>query len=153
MTEIRAATPADLDLVAALDADLFGADGWSRDVMTAEFAAAGKTRQVLVAVAGRELSGYAILLTIPEVADLQRIGVARAARRQGVGSRLMEVLTDHAVGSGCERMLLEVNAYNESAIAFYSRLGFLEIARRPGYYHAGTDAVVMARDLPRRATP
>jgi ribosomal-protein-alanine N-acetyltransferase len=45
-------------------------------------------------------------------------------------------------------MLLEVDAHNEAALAFYRRHGFLEISRRPGYYRAGTDAVVLARDLP-----
>ena len=149
MTEIREATSRDLDQVTALDADLFGADGWSAAVISAEFAAAGETRHLVVAVSGAQLTGYAILLTVAEVADLQRIGVAREAQRQGLGSLLMEALNTRAVDCGCERMLLEVDAYNGSAIAFYRRLGFLEIARRPGYYHAGTDAVVMARDLPR----
>jgi [ribosomal protein S18]-alanine N-acetyltransferase len=149
-TQIREATAGDLDLVAALDADLFGADGWSPAVMAAEFAAAGETRTLVVAASGSDLFGYAILLTVAEVADVQRIGVARAAQRRGLGSLLMQELMTHATASGCERMLLEVDAYNGSAIAFYQRLGFVEIARRPGYYHTGTDAVVMSRDLPGR---
>jgi ribosomal-protein-alanine acetyltransferase len=142
----------DLDEVMALDADLFGADGWSPAVMSAEFAAGGETRQLVVAVCGPRLVGYAILLTVADVADLQRIGVAREAQRQGLGSRLMDAVTARALGSGCERMLLEVDAHNESALAFYRNHGFLEISRRPGYYRAGTDAVVLARDLSRRTT-
>jgi ribosomal-protein-alanine N-acetyltransferase len=150
VTEIRDAEPGDLDLVAALDAELFGLDGWSPATMAAEFAAGGETRTVVVAVSGSDLVGYAILLTLAEVADVQRIGVAREAQRRGLGSMLMEALTLHATGLGCERMLLEVDAHNSPSIAFYHRLGFVEIARRSGYYHAGTDAVVMSRDLPRR---
>ncbi len=152
MTEIREATPGDLDLVAALDVELFGADGWTPAMMAAEFAAAGDTRSLVVAASGTDLFGYAILLTVAEVADVQRIGVAKAAQRRGLGSQLMEALAAQAIASGCERMLLEVDAHNGSAIAFYRRLGFVEIARRPGYYHAGTDAVVMSQDLERRAS-
>ena len=151
MTEIREARSGDLDLVAALDTDLFGADCWTPAAMAAEFAAAGETRALVVAASGTDLVGYAILLTVADVADLQRIGVARSAQRRGVGSLLMEALAIHAIGSGCERMLLEVNALNGSAIRFYQRLGFAEIARRVGYYRAGADAVVMSRDLPRRS--
>jgi [ribosomal protein S18]-alanine N-acetyltransferase len=150
VTEIRDAEPGDLDLVAALDAELFGLDGWSPATMAAEFAASGETRTLVVAVSGSDLVGYAILLTLAEVADVQRVGVARDAQRQGLGSMLMEALVSRATGLGCERMLLEVDAHNSPAIAFYHRLGFVEIARRPGYYHDGTDAVVMSRDLPRR---
>lgn len=148
MTEIRDATAEDLDAVAALDVDLFGADGWSTANMAAEFAAAGRTREVLVAVSdvGR-VFGYAISLALGEVVDVQRIGVTRETQRQGVGTGLMEVLMDRALVAGCERMLLEVDAHSAAAIAFYRRLGFREIGRRPGYYHAGVDALVLELQL------
>ena len=40
-------------------------------------------------------------------------------------------------------MLLEVAADNDAAQALYASAGFVEIARRPGYYPGGRDAVVM----------
>ncbi len=152
MTQVRDAQPRDLDAVVALDADLFGADSWSPAVMTAEFAATAETRQLVVARSGARVTGYAIVLTVGEVADLQRIGVARDEQRRGLGSLLMAALTTRAEASGCVRMLLEVGADNSSAVAFYQRFGFQEIARRPGYYRTGTDAVVMERDLAGRTT-
>jgi ribosomal-protein-alanine N-acetyltransferase len=146
---VRAAKPSDLEPVTALDADLFGADAWSPTAMAAELGAE-ESRFVVVAMSGTALTGYAILLTLGEVADVQRIGVAREAQRSGVGSMLLNVLVASAVGSGCARMLLEVSAENLSASAFYHRHGFSEVARRPGYYSGGAAAVVMARDLSRR---
>ena len=61
--------------------------------------------------------------------------------------RRLDALVTRAVLAGCERMLLEVDAGNRPAGAFYRRHGFDEIARRPRYYPSGADAVVMARDL------
>jgi len=151
VTEIRDAQPADLAPVADLDAALFGADRWSPATMAAEFAAIGESRAVVVAVAGTRPVGYAISLTVADVADLQRIGVARDAQRQGLGSRLLAVLVDRAVSAGCVRMVLEVDARNEPASTFYLRHGFAEVARRSRYYPDGSDAIVMARELARQA--
>lgn len=109
-----------------------------------------ETRAVLVAMSGTELIGYAILLVVAEVADVQRMAVAAAAQRQGLGTRLLEALVDRAVEAGCERVLLEVSVTNDAAVALYRGLGFDELARRPGYYRDGSDALVMARELPRR---
>jgi len=136
--------------VLALDSALFGAEGWTPAGMATEFAGLGDTRTLIVAYAGDELLGYGILLAVAEIADLQRIGVASKAQRRGLGSRLLQVLVDRATGSGCDRMLLEVDAHNVAATALYRRLEFVEISRSPDYYREGADAIVMARDLRRR---
>lgn len=149
MTEIRDAEPADLESLTTLDAELFGADDWPRATMLAELAAVGETRSFLVATSASELVGFAILLVAAEVADVQRIAVATAAQRQGLGTRLLATLLERAAGAGCERVLLEVGTGNAAAIALYQSLGFDEVARRPGYYRGGADALVMARELPR----
>jgi ribosomal protein S18 acetylase RimI-like enzyme len=81
------------------------------------------------------------------VADLQRIAVRPAARRQGLGRELLEELFDRATGLGAIRMLLEVAASNEAAIGLYESFGFEPISRRHDYYADGADAVVMERSL------
>jgi [ribosomal protein S18]-alanine N-acetyltransferase len=179
VTELREATWADLEAVSALDAALFGVDGWSPAAMAAEFAfvgggvenqggreddggwnvdqsggetarrdeAAGGARTVLVLTSGPDLVGYAILLAVGDVADVQRIGIAVEWQGRGLGGRLLEELEARAFAGGCRRVLLEVAALNASALALYRRHGFVEIARRSGYYRDGDDAIVMARDL------
>ena len=57
--------------------------------------------------------------------------------------------TEWAEAMGAERMLLEVEVDNASAIALYDRFGFEPIARRTDYYGPGRDALVMSRDLGR----
>ena len=46
------------------------------------------------------------------------------------------------------RILLEVSATNDAALAFYASAGFVEIDRRRRYYRDGTDALVLQAPVP-----
>lgn len=146
MTELRDAEVGDLDAVAALDAMLFGSSCWSHDAMRTEFEALGDTRTIIVAVSGDGMCGYGILLIVGDGADLQRVGVAHARQRNGVGTRLVAALVERAERARCRQVMLEVAADNAPAISLYGRLGFVELSRRPAYYPDGVDAVVMRRE-------
>jgi [ribosomal protein S18]-alanine N-acetyltransferase len=139
VTSFRPATDADVDAVAALEADIFGADAWSPASVREEVTAA--SRQCFVAVEDGEIRGYVVVRDAGDVADLQRIAVAPAMRRRGLAAQLLR----RCDVSAYDRTLLEVRADNVAAIAFYRREGFSEIARRRTYYADGTDAVVMQR--------
>ena len=131
---VRPATAADVDALAALEADLFGADAWSRASVGAEVAAG----RVLVAD-DEGIAGYVVTLAAGDVLDLMRIAVRPDRRRHGLAHALLEAAwTDR-------RMLLEVSERNADAIAFYAAEGFTEIARRDRYYRDGSAAVVMER--------
>lgn len=92
---------------------------------------------------GRVLAGEAELLTL---------AVAPAARRRGIGARLVAAFLARAHAASARRAFLEVAADNTAALALYARAGFAEAGRRRGYYRhpsgAATDALVLARDLP-----
>lgn len=141
---IRPATPADLDALVAADSSCFGTRAWSETLVTQELAA--DSRFVVVAESDAIL-GYASLMEVADVADVQRIAVLPDARRRGVGARLLDMLLMRARLSGCARVLLEVRADSEAAIGLYRSFGFEEIDRRHGYYGAGVDALVLATAL------
>ena len=131
---VRPATAADVDALAALEADLFGADAWSPASVGAEVTA-GR-----VLVADEEgIAGYVVTLAAGDVLDLMRIAVRPDRRRHGLAHALLEA------ASTDRRMLLEVSERNAGAIAFYAAEGFTEIARRDRYYRDGSAAVVMER--------
>jgi ribosomal-protein-alanine N-acetyltransferase len=147
VSDLRAATVADLDALVALDAALFGANAWSRTAMSAELATAGRPRLVLVAVRDDALVGLGVLLTVADSAELLRLGVAGEHQRAGVGSALLAALVARSVAARCGQLTLEVAADNAPARLFYERHGFVGIGRRPRYYPDGTAAVVMRLDL------
>ncbi len=138
---VRAATAADVPAIARLEAALFGPDAWSEPQVRDEIGS--ERRGALVAVEGDHLVGYATTVTADGTADLNRIAVTADRQRQGVARLLLEEVLAAARGRGDGRMLLEVSAANEAALAFYRGAGFAEIDRRRRYYRDGSDAVVM----------
>ncbi|MES1262055.1 MAG: GNAT family N-acetyltransferase [Acidobacteriota bacterium] len=80
--------------------------------------------------------------TAPDEAELLNLGVAPAARRQGVAAALLEALREAARGE----IFLEVAEPNHAAVALYRKLGWVAIAIRKGYYSNGkVNAVVMKK--------
>jgi ribosomal-protein-alanine N-acetyltransferase len=90
--------------------------------------------------------GYAVVLDVLDEAHLLNIGVVHAAQRRGFGRCLLKHLISAAKNKGARQFFLEVSPSNLSAIALYRRAGFVEIARRKGYYPSPDgreDAIVM----------
>lgn len=82
------------------------------------------------------LQGFAVFYRLPFEAELQAITVAPQMRRQGVASALLEAGVAQANKWGSERLLLEVRASNQAAIAVYRRAGFQHDGVRRGYYRS-----------------
>ncbi|BBI70160.2 hypothetical protein HAALTHF_01930n [Vreelandella aquamarina] len=76
------------------------------------------------------LMGYALLAKLPFDAELQAIGVLPACQGQGIGQRLLNKVVAVAKQWQAERLLLEVRAGNQRAIALYQQAGFGEDGRR-----------------------
>lgn len=144
---IRTATPADADAIAILEAECQGEDAWSANLVREGVTGDLPTIQYLVAETAGAVNGYAVASYAGDIAELQRIGVATEARRQGIASALLDAIVVHAPTTGADRMLLEVRADNREALSFYASRDFVEIDRRPRYYKDGVDAVVMRLPL------
>lgn len=142
---LRAATPADVPALAALEHLLFGADAWSESAVASDLDAPG--RLVLVGERDDAVVGYAVTALSGEVADLQRIAVAPDHQRTGVAAALLAQAVSTAQQEGAGRMLLEVSTTNTAALGLYAAAGFTAIDRRRRYYRDATDAVVMCRPL------
>ncbi|GEN25675.1 hypothetical protein HCU01_36240 [Halomonas cupida] len=86
------------------------------------------------------LLGYAMLALQPFDAELEAILVASEARRQGIAGRLLDRVVTAARDQQLERLLLEVRAGNQAAIALYRAAGFQLDGVRKGYYPPGPAA-------------
>ena len=134
-----------IDDVLPLEQELFVDDRWTARTYWSELGQLD-TRHYLVALDGVEVVGYAGLCDYPDEALVQTIGVAPAAQGTGLGTRLLTALLEEAERRKQHRVLLEVRADNDRAIALYERFGFRRTGVRHGYYQpSGTDALVMTR--------
>ena len=94
---------------------------------------------------GREqLLGYLVCSRYDEVWHLMNIAIDPVARRQGLGSRLLDAMLESAGADSS--YTLEVRTANAPAIALYERYGFRSAGTRPRYYQdTGEDAMIMWR--------
>lgn len=153
MTEPAAVLPGsagDLSALVRLETASMGADAWGEAALAGELAGIPGIRTVLVvAEPGRGVvldggpAAYGVLRAVGDTADVQRLVVAPAYRRQGLGGALLRALLHEATDGGCTRVLLEVATDNSAARALYAAYGFAEIARRRGYYSVRRDALVL----------
>lgn len=143
---LRDMTLADLDVVCALENRLFPIDYWPRQMFLDELAQP-ETRRYLVAEAAGAVVGYAGLLCIEPIADVQTIAVVPEAEGRGIGTTLLTALIREAGDRGARDVLLEVRADNPRAQRLYRRFGFEQIHVRRRYYRDGVDALIMRLEL------
>ncbi|WP_338748454.1 ribosomal protein S18-alanine N-acetyltransferase [Janibacter alittae] len=141
----------DLEQLAGLEVELFGAEAWSPASWWGELAGRPR-REYLLAEDEGGVAGYAGLDHGGGVSDVMTIAVLPRARGVGLGRRLLDELVDRAVRVGAQRLLLEVRADNAAARGLYSARGFELLATRRGYYPDGVDALVLALDLSQELT-
>ena len=147
---LRRMTDDDVPGVLALEPLLFPDDPWSEATLREELAQVPDTRWYLVAERDGVLVGYAGLLVGPDDAEVLTVAVAAEHQDSGVGRALLDALVLEATGRRCAAVLLEVRADNAAALRLYEQAGFERIARRRGYYAAGSvDALVLRRRLAR----
>lgn len=96
--------------------------------------------------------GFILLRAVADEAEILTLAVRPAARRRGLGARLVREGGTAAAARGATRLFLEVAEDNAAALALYTKAGFAEAGRRPGYYaRAGggrRDALILALNLP-----
>lgn len=148
---IRAATPADLDPIMAIERAEFPTDAWSAGMMREELDS--PHGHYLVEEDAGRIRGYAGLRAPARAADgdVQTIAVSGAHRGAGLGRALLRALISEADARHVRDLFLEVRADNPVAQALYASEGFEEVGRRAAYYQPdGVDALVMRLDVPRR---
>ena len=68
-------------------------------------------------------------------------------RRGGRAAAALAALIDFAAKADLESIYLEVRPSNTAAIALYESLGYLQVGRRPNYYHKPKeDALILRKE-------
>ncbi len=91
-------------------------------------------------------NGFIVWRVVADEAELITIGVAPAARKTGIASAMLAIMTGDAKKRGAKKIFLEVAENNTAARALYDRNGFVTVGRRPKYYD-GIDAIIMEKQI------
>ncbi|WP_457974875.1 ribosomal protein S18-alanine N-acetyltransferase [Arthrobacter sp. D1-17] len=138
--------PADIPAVHQLEERLFPVDAWPLQMFVDELSQP-ETRRYLIAEAPDGIIGYAGLMCIEPIADVQTIAVVPEYEGRGIGSALLRELISEGRRRGAADLLLEVRADNPRAQQLYRRFGFEQIHVRRKYYRDGVDALIMRLEL------
>jgi ribosomal-protein-alanine N-acetyltransferase len=141
---VEPARPGDLAQIMILERAGFTGRLWSPTAWAEEIGRLGH-----IVLVGRDATGQpvgaAAWSAVAETAELLRLVVDPARRRQGWGRRLVEAGLEWAAQTGAEVVFLEVAEDNQAASQLYLGLGFSVIDRRRDYYNPGQPAIVMRR--------
>ncbi len=143
--EIRSMIAADVAQVAAIEVASFSSP-WREDTFHALLAR--DAVELLTAVEGSTVVGYAVVWCILDQGELSNVAVAPSHRRKGLGRRLLKRVIEVAGARGVRHLFLEVRVSNSVARALYQDFGFEELGRRKGYYDdPPEDAILMQATL------
>ncbi|MEL5848443.1 MAG: ribosomal protein S18-alanine N-acetyltransferase [Candidatus Igneacidithiobacillus chanchocoensis] len=144
---LRVMTAADLDAVAALEAEI-SPGPWTRGIFR-DCLLAGYDAWVDSDADGI-LRSFGVLSVGAAEAHILNLGVHPEWRRRGLGRAMLEHLLCRAQQLGAERAFLEVRVSNLAAQALYHQFGFHEIGVRLQYYRnkeGREDALVLSLTL------
>ncbi len=117
------------------------AEAWGIDAFALQLALPG-------AIGWLDRRGGMILARVAaDEVEVLTLAVDPAARRRGLGTRLLDAAMTLATSRGARVAFLEVSIGNVAARTLYARAGFTPTGRRPRYYADGTDALVLRRTL------
>lgn len=141
---LRVAGPGDLELFAALEAEVFSEDPWT-PYMIAEELSSPASRYWIATDDSGDVVGYGGAKVGGDQADVMTIGVRAHARGQGIGAAILDALLAWSREAGAREIFLDVRPSNEGAIRLYETRGFVEIGRRPRYFRNPVEEAVEMR--------
>lgn len=142
---IRQMQIGDVSAIAELEKICFS-DPWSENSITSELN--NRLSYWLIAEDDGVVVGYIGSQTVLDAADIMNLAVSPNHRQQGIGQALIQKLVSHLQQSGVIALLLEVRITNTPAIALYEKMGFVQVGRRPKYYHnPREDALILRKEL------
>ena len=130
--------------VAALEAVCFS-DPWIEAAVRSELE--NELSYWLGAVEDNAVIGYIGSQTVLGEADIMNVAVAPEHRRKGIAKQLLIRLQDDLSRNQVYSLTLEVRASNLPAITLYEALGYIQVGRRPNYYHKPKeDALILRKE-------
>ncbi|XTZ11205.1 MAG: ribosomal protein S18-alanine N-acetyltransferase [cyanobacterium endosymbiont of Rhopalodia yunnanensis] len=104
------------------------------------------SRLLVLSIEFGSIIGCGCFWAILEEAHIVLLMIHPDYQGQGLGQLLLYSLLKEATNCNLERVTLEVQVSNQSALAVYKKIGFQLAGRRKGYYQkTGEDALILWR--------
>jgi [ribosomal protein S18]-alanine N-acetyltransferase len=146
---IRSATAEDIPAILAIEQKAEHAAHWPEERYREMFESEDSQRLILIIEERGTVQGFVIGQPLDQECEIENLVVASDARRQGLGSKLLQGLIDAANHVRVTAFFLEVRESNLAARALYNGAGFVENGRRKRYYREPEeDGILLTLRLP-----
>lgn len=138
---VRKATPADIARMMEIARHSVTAAQWARQQYEQAFS---PDRLVMAIEENSTILGFIVGRGAAGEWEIENIAVTGAARRRGLGSRLLGEFLHHIQSNGAAEIFLEVRESNHAARKLYEKWAFTEAGRRKAYYQdPEEDAIIL----------
>lgn len=142
---IREMVVDDIDVVHRIDCSSFS-DSWERFVFEFELRE-NASAYYWVCEIDREVIAYCGAWFVDDRGTITSIAVLPKYRSRGIGKRLMQEMLAYCRLAEITEFLLEVRVSNETAIAFYEKMGFAKKSIKENFYEDNNeDAFLMYKN-------
>jgi [ribosomal protein S18]-alanine N-acetyltransferase len=150
MVRVRPASAADIPRLVEIAAHSVIAAQWNQDQYVQLFAPSKVQDRLALAIESNgEVVGFIVGRLIQNECEIENVAVHGAARRRGLGSRLLGEFLDLIQSRGGREIWLEVRESNLAARALYEKWAFVEAGRRKHYYsEPDEDALILKFNFP-----
>lgn len=129
----EALVPAHATSVARLHGASF-AHGWDQPEVARMLSERNVLSDGVFAGSSRTPGGFVMSRLAADEAEILTICIDAPMRGQGLGRMLLDRHVQGLQRRGVAQLFLEVEQYNEPALALYRKSGFAKVGERPGYY-------------------
>ncbi len=154
--KIRPATPADIPEILNLERQCATAGHWTEAQYRRAFEPGSPRRLALVVEAEppspaqsnsefHTILGFLIAQHLAPEWELENLVISPAARRKGLGKRLLQALLASARETNSTSVFLEARESNAPARALYEQAGFEQSGRRAFYYTSPSEDAILYR--------
>ncbi len=145
MVRVRAAAANDIPRLVEIAKHSATAAHWNQNEYLQLFAQEPLQRRLaLVIEDSTEVVGFIVGKQIDQECEIENIAVSGAARRRGLGTRLLDEFLALIQRQGGREIWLEVRESNLAARALYEKWAFVEAGRRKAYYEdPSEDALIL----------
>lgn len=151
MIRVRPAKKEDLVRILEIAGHSATAAGWSEEEYRKIFSSRAPAGLVALVVHENEQTmGFLVARQVAKDEwEIENVAVSGAARRRGLGSRLLSEFLRLVRERGGRDVFLEVRESNRAARALYEKWAFVDAGRRPKYYQDPVeDALVLRFSFP-----
>jgi ribosomal-protein-alanine N-acetyltransferase len=144
----RLVTPLDLDHVVEIESASFH-NPTTREWYESELQRPDVCFIYVIRTDEHPVAGFCAFWKVVDQIHINNLAIRPAARRKGLGSRLLSVVLEEAARLGAESATLEVRRSNVAARRLYERAGFRVTGVRTSYYtNPIEDALILSRANP-----